>query len=115
MFECFAYLDVRYLLIPGTYYVIFYVLMWQDFRTLKVFEHRPATRRVLGDFVLSQVAILVFAATVTLMLLNREQFYLEGHDALHHGFAWFVFTGKQGVRGRTICSLLPSHSKPYLK
>lgn len=78
-------------LIPGLYFLAFYVVLWRDLRAIKVFPEFPSRRDHLRDILLSQVSIAVFGAVLVLMMLNRRFFYLEDHDPWHHGAAHVGF------------------------
>lgn len=60
--EAFVYLDWRYLLLPGSMFLLFYVVMKKDFLTLKVNPKFPSTADYIRDFVLSQIGVAIFAA-----------------------------------------------------
>ncbi len=74
-------------IVPGVYFLAFYVLLWRDMRAIKVFPEYPSRRDYMRDIALSQLSIAVFGAVLVLMMLNRRFFYLEDHDPWHHGVA----------------------------
>lgn len=90
--QAFIHVAVRYVLIAGGMYLLFYVLLRQRHKWVKIQDKYPKTRQVIREMLFSLQTTLIFAVQFALFLFVFRDHTLIYEHVSDYGVPYYLFT-----------------------